>query len=133
MKRLIFDLDGTLTVNEPDVPYGNKKPNLEVVAGLKKYRSEGFTIVIATARNMRTFEGSVGKINAFTLPQVVSWLDANEIPYDEIHVGKPWCGHEGFYVDDKAIRPSEFMRLNYSEIVALLAREAIKVKSGGAS
>ena len=35
-------------------------------------------------------------------------------------MGKPWCGHEGFYVDDKAIRPSEFLALSRAEITELL-------------
>lgn len=130
MKRLVFDLDGTLTLDEPGVSYLEKRPNPEVVAGLRKYQADGFTIVIATARNMRTFNGSVGKINAFTLPDVVTWLAANGIPYDEIHVGKPWCGFEGFYVDDKAIRPSEFARLSYEEILRLLAAEGGPAGSG---
>lgn len=124
MKRLILDLDGTLTVDEPSVPYSEKKPNRAVIDAVRRYKDEGFAIVIATARNMRTFNSSIGKINAVTLPQVVAWLDAHDIPYDEIHVGKPWCGEEGFYVDDKAVRPSEFTRLGYPEIVALLAAEA---------
>lgn len=133
MKRLVFDLDGTLTLDEPGVPYLEKRPNPEVVAGLRKYKADGFTIVIATARNMRTFNGSVGKINAFTLPDVVTWLEASDIPYDEIHVGKPWCGFEGFYIDDKAIRPSEFARLSYEEILCLLASEGGTGESGGKS
>ena len=51
------------------------------------------------------------------------WLARHQIPYDEIHVGKPWCGTEGFYVDDKAVRPSEFLALSHDEIHALLAKE----------
>ena len=39
-------------------------------------------------------------------------------------MGKPWCGTEGFYIDDKAVRPSEFARLSLQEIADLLAREA---------
>jgi capsule biosynthesis phosphatase len=73
---------------------------------------------------MRTYEGQVGKINANTLPVIIDWLARHEIPYDELHVGKPWCGTEGFYIDDKAIRPSEFLALSHAEIQALLAREA---------
>ncbi|HFM3427384.1 TPA: capsular biosynthesis protein, partial [Escherichia coli] len=45
--------------------------------------------------------------------------EKNNVPYDEIYVGKPWCGHEGFYVDDKAIRPNEFVNLSYNEIKKL--------------
>ncbi|EBU3698818.1 capsular biosynthesis protein, partial [Salmonella enterica] len=50
-------------------------------------------------------------------------LEVNDIPYDEIYVGKPWCGYEGFYVDDKAIRPSEFINYTYDEIVNILRKE----------
>ena len=45
------------------------------------------------------------------------------MPYDDIVIGKPWCGFEGFYVDDKAIRPSEFSTLSYEEICTLLQKE----------
>jgi capsule biosynthesis phosphatase len=69
---------------------------------------------------MRTFEGRVGEIVAKTVPTLIAWLDKHDIPYDEIHVGKPWCGHDGFYVDDRAVRPDEFARMDYTEIRALL-------------
>jgi capsule biosynthesis phosphatase len=121
MKRLVIDLDGTLTVDSPGVPYPDKPPRPEVIAKLREYKAAGFAIVIATARNMRTFNNSVGHINAVTLPIVIDWLRKHDIPYDEIHVGKPWCGLDGFYVDDKAIRPSEFVGLGYDDIKALLA------------
>ena len=71
---------------------------------------------------MRTHENSVGKINAFTLPIIIDWLKRHDIPYDEIHVGKPWCGSDGFYVDDRAIRPDEFVRLSLEEIHALIEK-----------
>ncbi len=72
---------------------------------------------------MRTYDGNVGKINIHTLPTIIEWLDKHAVPYDEIHVGKPWCGFEGFYIDDKAIRPSEFVNLSYDEIQGLLSKE----------
>jgi capsule biosynthesis phosphatase len=122
MKRLVFDLDNTLTI-EGSGDYENVTPRLNIVEQLKKYKSEGFEIIISTARNMRTYEGSVGKINANTLPVIIEWLNKHDIPFDEIHVAKPWCGHEGFYIDDKAIRPSEFAKLSYIEIEQLLAQE----------
>jgi capsule biosynthesis phosphatase len=57
------------------------------------------------------------------LPGILAWLQKNDVAFDEIHVGKPWCGREGFYIDDRAIRPSEFVRLNLAEIRDLLASE----------
>ncbi|EKO3811759.1 HAD hydrolase family protein [Vibrio harveyi] len=123
MKKLIVDLDGTITTaNTSD--YRNVKPNLDVIEKLKQYKSNGFNIVISTARNMRTYEGNVGKINIHTLPIITEWLERHGVPYDEVLVGKPWCGHEGFYIDDRAIRPSEFARLNIEEIYELLKEES---------
>ena len=51
---------------------------------------------------------------------VLSWLDRHDVPYDELHVGKPWSGKGGFCVDDKAIRPDEFLKLSYDEIRAIV-------------
>jgi len=124
MKRLVFDLDGTLTHDDPALPYAERRPQAEIVARLRDYHAQGFEIVICSARNMRTHGGQIGRINAQTLPVILEWLARHEIPYDEIHVGKPWCGADGFYVDDKAVRPSEFAALTYAEIQDLLAREA---------
>ena len=123
MKRLVFDLDGVLTIDDPDRSYADREPNLAVIAKLRDYRAQGFEIAIFTARNMRTFGGQIGKINANTLPTVIDWLRRHDVPFDEIHVGKPWCGPGGFYVDDKAIRPSEFRTLSRAAIALLLEKE----------
>ncbi|MHA3893498.1 HAD family hydrolase [Acinetobacter sp. GXMZU3951] len=119
MKRLIMDLDDTIcsTLNGD---YENSYPNVEIIEKMHEYKREGFVIVISTSRNMRTYEGNLGKINANTLPVIIDWLEKNNVPYDEIYTGKPWCGFEGFYVDDKAIRPDEFAKLSLKEIRDLL-------------
>ncbi|MFT9297009.1 MAG: capsular biosynthesis protein [Gluconobacter sp.] len=120
MKRLVVDLDDTLTKNNPDLSYSDKEPNLPLIEKLREYKSEGFEILIQTARNMRTYQGAVGKINANTLPIIIEWLKTHDVPYDEIYVGKPWCGTEGFYIDDRAVRPSEFLSLSLEEINTLI-------------
>jgi hypothetical protein len=93
---------------------------------LKEYSSLGFEIVIHSSRNMRTYESNLGKINIHTLPNIIEWLKNNEIPFDEVYVGKPWCGFDGFYIDDKSIRPSEFVKYSYDEIRILLEQEKQK-------
>jgi capsule biosynthesis phosphatase len=124
MKRLIMDLDGTITSGESG-SYSEAVPQADVVTKMREYKAMGFDIVISTARNMRTYEGNVGKINVHTLPVIIDWLKKHDIPYDEIIVGKPWCGYEGFYVDDKSVRPSEFTSMSLDEINALLAKEKV--------
>jgi capsule biosynthesis phosphatase len=122
MKKLIVDLDGTITKGDTS-DYRNVSPNLDVIEKLRFYKNLGYEVIIQTARNMRTYEGNVGKINIHTLPIITEWLDSHEVPYDEIHVGKPWCGFEGFYVDDRAVRPSEFTQMTPEEIEELIAGE----------
>lgn len=122
MKRLIIDLDDTLTVAGPG-PYDSVPVRQDVAERLRAYKEMGFEIVISTARNMRTHAGNVGRINVHTLPGILEWLARHDIPHDEVWVGKPWCGTEGFYVDDKAIRPDEFARLSYAEIRRLVGHD----------
>ncbi len=122
MKKLIVDLDGTITKGYTS-DYRNVSPNLDVIDRLRFYKELGYEVIIQTARNMRTFEGNVGKINIHTLPIVTEWLDRHDVPYDEIHVGKPWFGFEGFYIEDRAIRPSEYTQLTPEEIEALIEQE----------
>lgn len=129
MKRLVCDLDDTISWTQ-EGDYRNARPNLPLIEKLRAYQAQGFQIVIHTSRNVRTFEGNLGKINVHTLPIVIEWLTQHDIPHDEVIMGKPWCGTDGFYVDDKAIRPSEFMAKSYDDIRALLAQEK---QSGPAS
>jgi capsule biosynthesis phosphatase len=122
MKRLIVDLDDTISVTV-NGDYRNSQPVFPIIEMLKKYKNKGFEIVIYSSRNMRTYETNVGKINIYTLPNIIEWLQKNDVPFDEVYVGKPWCGFDGFYIDDKAIRPSEFLTKSYDEIMKLLKKE----------
>ena len=130
MKRLVLDVDGTFCHSET-----GKYQSAEVIESVKNqivsYRNAGFEIVLFTSRNVRTYSSNLGKINAFTLPTLVSWLNANGVPYDEIYMGKPWCGDEGFYVDDKAIRPDEFVELSYEEIKTLIHASSQRLNDPG--
>lgn len=119
MKRIIMDLDDTICQTE-NGDYINSKPVPEVIEKMHEYKRLGFEIVINTSRNMRTYQGNTGKITANTLPIILKWLSQHNVPYDEIYVGKPWCGMEGFYVDDRSIRPDEFVNLSFEEIKNLI-------------
>jgi capsule biosynthesis phosphatase len=120
LKKLVIDLDGTLTI-EPTSDYRQARPNKDLIRVLNSYKARGYYIVIFTARNMRTFDGEIGKINVHTLPIIIDWLKENDVPYDEVIVGKPWCGKDGFYIDDRALRPNEFIEMSESEIISMLS------------
>ena len=123
-KCIVMDIDGTLCpVKKPGEAYEDLVPYSETVSKLKQYQKAGFYIILYTARNMRTYDGNIGKINANTAKLTLEWLDKQKIAYDEIHFGKPWQGKGGFCVDDKTIRPKEFLDLEYKEIMELLENE----------
>ena len=113
--KIIIDLDDTICSTK-NGDYKNSIPKEKVIKKIKEYKNLGFEIIIYTSRNMRTYKGNVDLIKANTLPIIIKWLKKFDVPYDQIIVGKPWPSFGGFYVDDKAIRPDEFVNLTYSEI-----------------
>lgn len=123
-KAIVMDIDGTLChIKSKEQKYSDVEPIYGVLNKLKEYKEKGYYIIFYTSRQMRTYEGNVGKINANTAKTVLEWLDKYEVPYDEIYFGKPWCGRKGFYVDDKAIRPKEFEELSLEQINELIERD----------
>ena len=123
-KVLVIDIDGTLC-SEPQQPgyYETTVPYYPIIDKLRELKATGHYIILHSSRQMRTYNGNLGLINANTLPVLHEWLKKYDVPYDEIHLGKPWCSQTGYYVDDKAIRPSEFLQLSLEQINALLERE----------
>ena len=119
MKNLVIDIDKTLTLGD-NKDYSLVSPNLKIINKVIEYKNNGFNIILFTARNMRSHDNNIGKITAKTLPIIFKWLEKHNVPFDEIYVGKPWCGNDGFYVDDKAIRPNEFVEKSYEEITKLI-------------
>ena len=73
-KRIIIDLDNTLTIDTKGVCYSDKQPNLPVIEKLLEYKNLGFHITIFTARNMNTFKGNIQLIEENTLPKIKDWL-----------------------------------------------------------
>jgi capsule biosynthesis phosphatase len=122
-QKIIIDVDNTITIHNSSSSYENKHANVDVVNKIKEYRDKGYEIILFSSRNMKTYDGDISKINLNTLPILTKWLEDNNIEYDGIIMGKPWCGEHGFYVDDKSIRPDEFINLTEQEIHRLLKNQ----------
>jgi capsule biosynthesis phosphatase len=121
-KCIVVDIDGTICpVKGSDEEYDGLCPHDKILDKLREYRASGYYIILYTSRNMRTYGGNMGLIMANTAKNLFTWLDRHQVPYDEIHFGKPWASRIGFYVDDRAIRPDEFLNLTPEQIDALLA------------
>ncbi len=116
----VFDIDGTICpIKGKDERYADLIPFSDMVSKLRDYHSSGAKIILHTSRNMNSYQGNLGIINKNTAPVLMEWLSKWNIPYDEIYYGKPWPGHKGFYVDDRSVRPREFLHKSTDELVDL--------------
>tara|TARA_X000000950_G_C13906568_1_gene657123 strand:- start:1995 stop:3908 length:1914 start_codon:yes stop_codon:yes gene_type:complete len=125
--RICFDLDNTL-VTFPKVAgdYNTVEPIIKNIQYLKYLKSFGHTIIIYTARRMKTHKGNIGKLMTDIGKITFDTLEKFSIPYDEIYFGKPQadvyiddlglnCFDDlekelGFYMDK--IKPRNFNQLN---------------------
>ena len=106
---VIVDLDGTLTIDEKRLPYPEKPLNHAVAAAVSRSSELGYGVMVMTARGMRTWKNDRAKVEEHVRPGVEAWLTSNAVQTDQVHVGKPWCGPRGFYVDDRNLHLEEFV------------------------
>ena len=117
MNTIVFDVDGTIcSIKKANEEYKDLIPYAEMVNRIRELKHDGYRIVFFTARNMRTYDGDINEILKYTKPVLETWLQKWKIPYDEIIFGKPYPGKEGFYVDDKTLRPDELLSMNKEDI-----------------
>lgn len=100
-QRICFDLDNTL-VSFPKIKddYTTVEPIVKNIQFLKYIKTFGHTIIIYTARRMKTHKGNVGKSLSDIGKITFDTLEKFDIPFDEIYFGKP---HADVYIDDLAL------------------------------
>ncbi len=129
---LVFDIDGTLCpVKSKNEKYEDLIPYCNIVEKIRYYKGEGAKIVLFTSRNMNSYNGNLGLIHKNTAPILMDWLEKWEIPFDEILYGKPWPGHKGFYIDDRTVRPDEFLRYSAEELEEICDDSHLGKSAGG--
>ncbi len=100
-KRICFDLDNTL-VTYPAVKgdYTTVEPISRTIGYVKFLKKLGHTIIIQTARRMRTHNGDVEAVKKDIGKITEDTIKKYEIPCDELYYGKPYAH---FYVDDLGV------------------------------
>ena len=117
---LVVDIDGTLCpIKGKEEAYADISPYQDVLLKIREYKALGAKIVLYTSRNVNTYQGNIGLINANTAKILLAWLDKWDVPYDEIIYGKPWPGPHGFYVDDRSVPPDQYLRYSFEELAAI--------------
>ena len=118
----VFDVDGTICpIKKKEERYEDLVPYPEIVQRIREYKEKGAKIILYTSRNMNTFKGDLSLIHENTEPVLRDWLRKWDIPYDEIVFGKVWPGHKGYYVDDRTVRPDEFLKCSPEELEEICA------------
>ncbi len=119
----VFDIDGTLCpIKRTDEKYEDLIPYPDMIDKLRYYKENGAKIILYTSRNMNSYNGNLGLINKYTAATLSEWLKKWDIPYDEIVYGKVWPGKKGFYVDDRTVRPDEFLNKSVDELEEICAK-----------
>lgn len=123
---LVVDIDGTLCpIRQSGQRYEDLPAEPVMLARLHYLVDQGWRIILHSSRGMRTYEGNIEDINREVLPALLAWLEARGVPFHELSMGKPWAGENGFYVDDRAVRPREFVEKSFEQLAALCARDRL--------
>lgn len=109
-RTLVVDVDDTVCFT-PGFDYASSISNEPVVAKLREARDLGWRIVLYTARGQGRSGGRIETVAADVFEEVRSFCGRFDVPFDEIVVGKPLAR---WYVDDKALRPGEFVDMDLS-------------------
>lgn len=116
--RIAFDIDGTICENKVgNLTYDTVRPLPGAIETLQWLRLEGHTIILITGRHMKTCSGNVGQVIAKQGKTLLDWLARYDIPYDEIHFGKP---HYDIMIDDASHKHVEWnttQRAIYERII----------------
>ena len=106
---LIVDLDKTLCTKKlPDESYADVKPICDMIDAVNTLHKSGAGVIIESARNMLTQSNNEAKVIKNIGLATLKWLNDNNVEYDGIKFGK---SIGSCYIDDKALRPKEFLSI----------------------
>ena len=120
----VIDVDGTICeAQKPEgsdsFDYANALPIDPVINKIRDLHATGHSIILFTARGMRTYKGDRDAIGQIVEPVLVEWLKKHDVPYDALYMGKPW-GKNVYYVDDRALSPTDFVIYSDDEYSTLI-------------
>lgn len=106
---LVVDLDKTLCTKKKDnETYADVLPHKDLIEILNNLFIHGAEVYIESARNMLTQSNNEAKVIKNIGWTTLKWLKDNNVGYDGIKFGKTMGS---CYIDDKALRPKEFIKI----------------------
>jgi capsule biosynthesis phosphatase len=111
---VVYDLDKTLcSKKQKNESYADVKPLHDNINVLNHLHDIGVEIIIDSARNMLTQNNDESKVIKNVGLDTLNWLKDNSVKYDGITFGKTMAN---CYVDDKALRPKELIKI-YNSLI----------------
>ena len=108
-RTLVVDVDDTISTHI-NRDYENAIPHTDIIEKLNKMYDSGWKIIYFTARGQISCNGDLNLIEKSRRPALEKWMKKHNVKHHELRFGKP-IGV--YYIDDKAIRPDEFMNVEY--------------------
>jgi len=105
--KYIIDIDNTISQTSSSIDYDNRVPIFKNLNTLKRILKKN-NACLYTSRGMLTYKNNVRKITKNHAARLKRWLAIYGIKDIKIFFGKPYCGDNGFYVDDRALYLEDF-------------------------
>lgn len=126
MQTFIVDVDGTICDGAPledgTYDYKNAVPIKSVIQRINHLYEAGNTIVLFTARGMRSCGGDLEKIKKSVVPTLQTWLETYNVKHHRLEIGKPW-GENPIYIDNRSLSIKSFLQEDPAKFEEILRIE----------
>ena len=106
-KTLVVDVDDTIS-KHINRNYTMSIPNKPIIDRLNLLYDSGWKIIYYTARGQYSCDGDLKLIELQRRQELTNWMTVHNVKHHELRFGKPLAI---YYIDDKALRPDEFMSM----------------------
>ena len=111
-KKIVIDFDDTISFTT-NRDWKNATPVQSVIDKINSLYDMGWEILIFTARGQLSCKGNADLAEKKYGIQIRSWLKTHGVNYHDLSFQKPLGT---YYVDDKALRPVEFVDLDIEDL-----------------
>lgn len=121
--KIVIDLDDTISFCT-NRDFANAKPNVSVIQKINELYHKNWEIEIRTARGQLSCNGDYAKAEEKYGAQVRKWLGDHGVFYHLLSFEKPLAT---FYVDDRALRPEEFAKMDVQPLFGMSGSSVLRV------
>ena len=110
LKTICFDIDNIICKTNNKNDYSKSSPIKKNIKIINKAYSNGFNIILYTARYMGRCKGNIAKVKKQIKPLTLRQLKKWRVKYHKIYFGKPSFD---LFIDDKSL----FFKKNWANLL----------------